>query len=98
VNISQYLGACELVTFPAGTMVTVTNPTNGKATEESLTVATQYYRISPTSGNDNQRGGAVNEGVTNNRGVRGWQVRQGEIYVPLSEVVAYRILQIPQHQ
>jgi hypothetical protein len=94
----HWVGVCELVTFPAGTVVTVTNPANGNASEAPLAVATQYYRISATSDRDNERGGAVNEGVTNNRGVRGWQFRQGEIYVPLTEVDAYRILQIPQHQ
>jgi len=56
---------------------------------------TLYYRISPTSINDRNNGA--------NRGGRGWlywptDVEPQDIYIPLSEVVEYRIWQIPQNQ
>jgi hypothetical protein len=54
----------------------------------------RYVIISPTSRNDWDMGGAVTL-RDNNRGVRGWRVENGNIYVPLSEVVGYRIFSLP---
>jgi len=96
----HWVGANELVTFPRHTVITVT-ASNGDIATEPLATDTQYFRISPTSINDLRRGGAVTSTVRNNRGVRGWQFRPNadnprDIYIPLSEVIAYRSFILPQ--
>jgi len=56
---------------------------------------TEFVRISPTSSHDWERGGAVGT-VSNNRGVRGWDwdIPENNIYIPLTEVVGYRIFRL----
>jgi hypothetical protein len=99
----HWVGVKELVTFPVRTRVTTSAPVNGVAPTVLLTAPVQYYRISPTSEHDLIPGVAVVANTHNNRGVRRWQFRQNgnnplEIYIPLSEVIEYRIFRIPRYQ
>jgi len=57
----------------------------------------KYVRISPTSENDWEEGTPVGRSI-NNRNVRGWRVEDGNIYVPLDEVVGYRVFKLPENQ
>jgi len=56
----------------------------------------QYVRISPTSSNDWEAGTNAGDANANRnqRGQRGWEVDNNNIYVPLNEVVGYRIFRL----
>jgi hypothetical protein len=91
----HWVGVNELVMRNVD--VTVTDPdTNVETTTPTPTL---FYRISPTSAHE----WTLGTGGNNNRGNIGWQVvenqegRAPDIYVPLSEVLEYRIFQIPQN-
>jgi len=85
----HWVGVNELVTRNVRT--TIIDPDTGDTT--TTDIPTLFYRISPTSIHD--------RGNFGNRVHRGWcfwpnATDPQDIYVPLSEVVEYRIFQIPQ--
>jgi hypothetical protein len=107
------MGTSVIFTDPVPNINPDTNAATTIRTNLVLPADTLYFRISPTSENDFNQGTAVRpDGIAvtehatltlNNRSARGWQFRPNgtgshDIYVPLTQVIEYRIIRIPNGQ